>query len=161
MTRAATLAVALLVLVVPGAAQAQLTAANAWLRPVAAGQKEAQLYVDLRATEPVKLVAASSPIARRAELVLLDPPDAQSGKLRVVSEIAVAPNAETRLAFRGSHVRLLDITRAANPGEHVAVELTFVAASGRRQSVSTHALVRGLVARTPDGKDIAASPGAK
>jgi copper(I)-binding protein len=158
-TRAATLAAALVVLVVP-VAQAQLTAANAWLRPVAAGQKEAQLYVDLRASEPVKLVAASSPIAKRAELVLLDPPDAQAGKLRTVSEIAVAADTETRLAFRGSHVRLVDITRAANPGEHVAVELTFVDASGRRQSVSTQALVRGLVARTPEGKDVG-SPGVK
>jgi copper(I)-binding protein len=137
-------------------AGAQVTLANAWLRPAAAGQKEAQVYVDIRAGEALTLVGARSPIARRAELVLLDPPHAD-GTLRVVGEIAVPANQETRLAFRGSHIRLVDVIRTARPNEHVGLELTFVDAAGKRKVVTTDALVRGVVVRRPDGSEAPAA----
>ena len=143
------------------AARADVTLANAWMRPAAAGQKEAQVYVDIRANEPLKLVAAKSPIAKGAELVLLDPPQPDTGTLRVVREIAVAPNQETRLAYPGSHVRLVDLTRAASPSEQVPIELTFVDAAGKQRVVRTEALVRGLVARRPDGSEAPHPPVAK
>jgi periplasmic copper chaperone A len=145
----------------PFAANAQVSLANAWMRPAAAGQKEAQVYVDIRAAEPVKLVSARTPAAKRAELVLLDPPQPDTGKLRVVREIAVPANQETRLAYRGSHVRLLELQRAANPGEKLPLELTFVDAKGKRTSLATDVLVRGLVARRPDGAEPPQPPPAK
>ena len=144
-------------LAVAPAAVAQVVLSNAWLRPAAAGQQEAQVYVDIRSAEPVTLVAARSPIAKRAELVVLDPPQPDTGRLRVVSEMAM-PAGETRLAYRGSHVRLVGVARAADPGDRVPIELTFVDASGRRTTATTDALVRGLVARRPDAGAAPAPP---
>jgi periplasmic copper chaperone A len=149
-------ALALLAALGSATAGAEVTVANAWLRPASAGQKEAQLYVDIKATEATKLVGARTPVAKRTELVLLDPPQPETGKLRVVDEIPVPANAETRLAYLGSHVRLLDVTRALPPGKRIPVELTFADATGRREVVATDALVRGLVARRPDGTEIKA-----
>ena len=56
-------------------AAADVTLANAWLRPAAAGAAEVPVYVDIRSTEALELVGARSPAARGAELVLVDPPD--------------------------------------------------------------------------------------
>ena len=132
-------------------AAAEVTLANAWMRPAAAGQAEAQVYVDIQSTEALKLVGARTPVAKRVELVVLDPPHPDTGKLLVVREIAVPAKQETRLAFRGSHLRLVEVTRAINPGERIEVELDLVDASGKRRTAATEVLVRGLVARRPDG----------
>jgi len=144
-TLARSIAFAAVALAIAPAAHAEIVLSNAWMRPVAAAQKEAQVYVDIRASEPMRLVGAASPLARRAELVLFDPPDPETGKLRVVPEIPVKANEETRLAFRGSHVRLVDVTRDAGPAERVPIQLVFVDAAGRRHVAATDALVRGLV----------------
>jgi copper(I)-binding protein len=137
---------------------AQVALSNAWMRPAAAGQAEAQVYVDIQSTEALKLVGARTPVAKRVELVLLDPPSPDTGKLSVVREIAVPANQETRLAFRGSHLRLVELTRAANPGDRIPVELQLVDAKGKRTTAATEVLVRGLVVRRPDGVDASPPP---
>ena len=139
-------------------ARAQVRLANAWLRPAAMGQKATQVYLDIRASEPLSLVGASATIARGAELVLLERPDPDPENLKVVSAIPVPVGRETRLAYLGSHIRLLDLNRALMPGERIAIELTFADQAGRRQVVTTQALVRGLVVRRPDGSELPSSP---
>lgn len=134
------------------AAHAQVVLDNAWMRPAYAGQPEAAVYVDIRSGQPLRLVAASSPAAERAELVLVEPPGADASKHRVVAEIPVAGGAETRLAYLGSHVRLLSVRRDVLPGEHVPLELAFVDASGTRRTATVAVLVRGLVARKPEAE---------
>jgi hypothetical protein len=132
------------------AAAAEVTLANAWLRPAAAGAADAPVYVDIRATEALELVGARSPVARGAELVLVDPPDPDPTARKVVARIAVAAGRETRLAYLGSHVRLTGISRDLAPGMRVPLELTFADAHGKRRTVATEALVRGIVPRRPD-----------
>jgi copper(I)-binding protein len=141
-------------------AAADVTLANAWLRPAAAGAAEAPVYVDIRSTEALELVGARSPAARGAELVLVDPPDPDPTARKVVARIAVAAGRETRLAYLGSHVRLTGISRDLAPGMRVPVELTFADAQGRQRTVATEALVRGIVPRRPDDpRDAPPPPG--
>ncbi len=130
-------------------ARGEATLANAWLRPAAAGDEEAQVYVDIRSTEALELVGAHSPVARGAVLVLVDPPDPDPTARKVVASIPVAAGRETRLAYLGSHVRLTGITRDLVPGMRIPLELTFADPRGKRQTLSTEALVRGLVPRRP------------
>jgi copper(I)-binding protein len=130
-------------------ARGEPTLANAWLRPAAAGDEEAQVYVDIRSTEALELVAARSPVARGAVLVRVDPPDPDPTARKVVSSIPVAADRETRLAYLGSHVRLTGITKDLVPGMRIPLELTFADPRGRRQTLATEALVRGLVPRRP------------
>jgi hypothetical protein len=132
-----------------GSAMAEVNLANAWLRPAPAGAAEVAVYVDIRATEPLELVDARSPVARGAELVRVDPPDPDPAARRVVARIPVAAGRETRLAYLGSHVRLTGVTRDLVPGMRIPVELTFADATGQRRTVAVEALVRGVVPQRP------------
>ena len=118
-------------LVASGSAHADVKLEEAWLRPAYAGQPAAMVYVDIRSTRALKLVGASSPVAKRAALVLVDPPGADAAH-KVVRELPVAANGATRLAYLGSHVRLIGIERDLKPGESIPVTLTFVGADGKR-----------------------------
>ena len=134
-------------------ATAEVKLENGWLRPAYAGQPAAMVYVDIHSTETLKLVGARSPIAKRAELVLVDPPAAEPDRHKVVKELPVAANQSTRLAYLGSHVRLLDIQQDLLPGSTIALELTFIDAKGTRRLASTEALIRGIAARRPEGTE--------
>jgi copper(I)-binding protein len=113
--------VALVACVHAATARAEITLENAWMRPAYAGQAQASVYVDIRSTEALKLVGASSPAAKRAELVLVDPPGNDPTKHKVVASLPVAANAPTRLAYLGNHVRLIELTRNVVPGELVGL----------------------------------------
>jgi copper(I)-binding protein len=138
------------VLVAAPTARAEVSLANAWMRPAYAGQPSAQVYVDVRSERPLKLVAASAPVARRAELVLVDPPSNDPATHRAVAELPVAGGGETRLALGGSHVRLVEVSRDVWPGERWPLELAFVDAEGKRVTATAEVLVRGLMARRPE-----------
>ena len=133
-----------------GSAMAEVTLANAWLRPAHAGAAEAAVYVDIRSTEALELVGARSPAARGAELVRVDPPDPDPAARRVVAKIPVAADRETRLAYLGSHVRLTGVTLDLVPGMRIPVEFTFADATGKRRTAAAEALVRGIVPRRPE-----------
>jgi copper(I)-binding protein len=146
---------AVLLAAAPTQARAEVELANGWMRPAYAGQPSAAVYVDIRAEQPVRLVGANVALAKRVELVLVEPPSNDPATHRVVAELPVAVGRETRLALGGSHLRLLDVVRDVPPGERWPLELLFVDASGRRFSATTEVLVRGLMARRP----VDAAPG--
>jgi len=141
---------AVLLAAAPTRAQAEVELANGWMRPAYAGQPRAAVYVDIRSAQPLKLVGAATPLARRVELVLVDPPSPDPATHRVVPELPVAGGRETRLALGGSHVRLVDIVRDVPPGERWPLELAFVDAAGNRVSVTAEVLVRGLMPPRPE-----------
>jgi hypothetical protein len=150
--------VALSTIAAAGAATAaDVRLENAWMRPARAGQAQAGVYVDIHAREPLRLVAAKSPAAKRAELVLVDPPGAPADEHRVVPELPVAAGVVTRLAYLGSHVRLVDVAQDLWAGHSIALELTFVDANGKRQTAAAEAVVRGVAAR-PAGAGPAVKP---
>ena len=137
-------------------ATAEVKLENGWLRPAYAGQPAAMVYVDIESTEALKLVGAKSPVAKDAQLVLVEPPGAAPDKHKVVKELPVAANRPTRLAYLGSHVLLLDIQQDLLPGAKIPLELTFVDARGARRSVTTEAVIRGIAARRPEGAETGA-----
>jgi copper(I)-binding protein len=122
---------------------------NGWLRPAYAGQAAAMVYVDIESTRALKLVGASSPVARAAELVLVEPPGSDPSKHKVVRELPVAAKQATRLAYLGSHVRLLDIRQDLKPGDAVPLTLTFADGKGKQETRTTEAKVRGITVRKP------------
>ena len=153
MTRTLASLIGLAIAAHAGALRAEIALENAWMRPAFTGQAQASVYVDIRSTEALKLVGASSPVAKRAELVLVDPPGNDTSKHKVVASLPVSASAPTRLAYLGSHVRLVDLTRNVLPGESIALELVFVDAKGKRLKAATEARVRGIVARQPEDSE--------
>lgn len=146
--RAAALAAGALAALATTFAHAQVTLANAWMRPAAAGQPAA-VYVDIQSTAPSKLVGAESPVAGRAEIVLVEDPASPTVQ-KVVSEMSVAPGRLLRLAYLGSHIRLVDLRTDVLPGTRVPLALVFVDARGASSKVAVEAEVRGLSIRSPE-----------
>ena len=122
----------------------EVTLKAAWLRPAAAGMGEAQAYVDIVSETDFDLVGASTPFAKKVELVLVsmnnEPPEQ-----KVVATLPVPAGRTTRLAYRGSHLRLVEITRSFGNGTTVPLTLAFKSRDGKDVSSTVDAQVRGLL----------------
>jgi periplasmic copper chaperone A len=127
-----------------GALAGDVTLRAAWLRPAAAGMGEAQAYVDIISDSDLELVGASTPFAKKVELVLVslnnDPAEPM-----VVARLPIPAGKTTRLAYRGSHLRLVEITKSFGNGNAVPLTLAFKSADGRDVSATVDAQVRGLL----------------
>ena len=113
------------------------------MRPAASGMAEAMVYVDIVSEANLDLVGASTPVARRVELVDVnlktDPPES-----KVVASMPVAAG-KARLAYRGSHLRLVGINKDLGNGASVPLTLMFKSADGKEVRASVDAQVRGLL----------------
>ena len=122
----------------------EVTLKAAWLRPATAGMREAQAYVDIVSETDFDLVGASTPFAKKVELVQVsmntEPPEQ-----KVVATLPVPAGRTTRLAYRGSHLRLVEITRSFGNGTSVPLTLAFKSADGKDLSATVDAQVRGLL----------------
>lgn len=127
-----------------GMADAQITAKYAWMRPAPSGADAARVYVDIVSDVAVDLVGASSPVAKSVAIVKVgtigDPATEQ-----VVKAFPVPAGATTRLAYRGDHLRLVDLARDVGNGDQVPLTLTFRDKAGKRTDVTTEVSVRGLL----------------
>ena len=118
----------------------------AWLRPAAAGMAEAMAYVDIvnDSGGDLELVGASTPFAKKIELVQVTmTTDARERK--VVASMAVPGGKTTRLAFNGSHLRLVEITKDFGNGIAVPLTLAFKQPDGKDVTASVNAQVRGML----------------
>jgi len=122
-----------------------VTLKTAWLRPAAEGMPEALAYVDITSETDLELVGASTPFAKKVELVLVTMKDNVPAEQKVVASIPVPAGKTTRLAYRGSHLRLVDITKDFGNGSVVPLTLAFKAADGKEVTASVDAQVRGVL----------------
>jgi len=140
-----------------------------WMRPAAAGMAEAKVYVDITSEADLVLVGATTPVARKVELVDVTTKGEQS-EGKVVASMPVPAGKTTRLAYLGSHLRLVDINKDLANGNAVPITLAFKSADGKELTAQFDARVRGLLLpqqmpalvrpdAAPAGKD--AAPAAK
>lgn len=155
----ALLVAALLAGLAPVAHAADITVRNAWMRPAAAGAESARVYVDIRSDVAVELVGASSPQARKVEIVRTETIGDPASE-KVVATYPIAADVETRLAYRGDHLRLLGVLRDAHNGEPVPLTLRFRDAAGKRTDLPLSVTVRGLLAPTAPVPQAAEGAGA-
>ncbi len=146
------LAVVMLVAAWPAGAQmASITLTSAWMRPARAGQDSARAYVDIASDMPLTLTQATTPDARAIEIVRVAPGGSAADEV-VVTTMPVTPGTPTRLAFRGSHLRLVGLNRDLGNGDRVPVTLHFADTDGRVIRASVEVGVRGFTvpAAAPD-----------
>jgi len=125
-------------------AAAEIRLSTPWMRPAAAGS-DARAYLDIASDRPVTLVGASSPMARSVEIRVVKETDGvDPGK--AVKSLAVVPGTPTRLAYKGNHLLLRGLKKAADNATPVPVVLTFRDAQGRRSTAEANLQVRGIVA---------------
>lgn len=145
------------------AAQADdVTLTNAWMRPARAGAESARVYVDIESSKALELVAATTPVARGARIVVVKQIDDPESEV-IVKSLPVQAGTTTRLAYRGNHLRLTGLLRDIGNGDPVPLTLTFRDARGKPTRATTNVLVRGLLApqHLPDpSRDAAGRPAA-
>jgi copper(I)-binding protein len=125
---------------IAGAAQVSLS--SVWMRPAVEGAN-ARVYVDIRSDANVDLVGATTPVAKKVEIVQVKTIGDPSAE-KVVKKYAVPGGTTTRLAYLGDHLRLVGVKRALDNGDPVPVKLRFVDDKGKRFEVETNVTVRGL-----------------
>ncbi len=128
-----------------GAAHAaEVTLKNAWMRPAPAGADSARAYVDVTSDASLVLTGATTPVAGKVQIVLVQTIGDPSTEA-VVPTLAVPAGGTTRLAYRGNHLRLSGITRDIANGDPVPLTLTFTDGAGKTVKATTDILVRGLL----------------
>jgi copper(I)-binding protein len=123
---------------------------GAWMRPAVVGLASAMAYVDLTSDAPVDLIGAATPVARTVDIVVVS----EDFKIapKVVTALPLPANQMVRLAYRGSHLRLVDLTQTVNNGDTVPLTLTFKSAPGEVVRKTIDVQVRGLSLQPgPDG----------
>lgn len=116
---------------------------SAWMRPAEAGS-DARAYVDIVSDTPLRLTGATTPLARKVEFVVVRRTDGTDpGK--VVKALDVTPGTPLRLAYKGSHLRLVGVKKPLTNGTPVPVTLQFRDKSGRRYTALADIRVHGLV----------------
>jgi copper(I)-binding protein len=144
-------AAALLCVLAASAAAQDIKLTSMWMRPAEKGST-AKAYVDIASDAPLTLVGATTPLARKVELVKLTKYDGTDpGK--VVTRIPVEPGTPTRLAYKGSHLRLVGVRQDLLPGAPVPVTLQFRDKAGKRVSAQADIRVHGVALPMPPQAD--------
>ncbi len=124
--------VLLVALALPVSASAQqfqlgsLVIDHPWSRPTTPGMPMGVAYLSItnRGKEPDTLIAASTPAAARVEMHQTTIADGMA-RMRPVDGIAIAPGATVKVEPGGTHLMLVDLRTALEPGKKVPLELVF------------------------------------
>lgn len=119
--------------------------ADVWARATPGATPNGAAYMTLTVTgaEGDRLVAASSPSAKRAELHTHQM-EGDVMKMRPVEAIEVAPGTPTVLEPGGLHVMLMGLAAPLKAGDHVPLSLTFEHAGTVEVEVEVKPLGEGM-----------------
>lgn len=126
-----------------GAAVAQVTVKDAWVRATVAQQQATGAFMLLQSAQDAKLVAAQSPVAGVVEVHEM----AMEGnvmKMRAVSSLALPAGKAVELKPGGYHVMLMDLKGQVKDGDTVPVTLVVEGKDGKRQNIEVKAPARTM-----------------
>jgi copper(I)-binding protein len=128
-------------LLVSLSAQAQVKVDDAWVRATVAPQKATGAFMQLTATKPVKVVAASSPVAAVVEIHEMKM-DGGVMKMRAVDALPLPAGQAVALKPGSYHVMLMGLKNPIKAGETVPLTLTVEGEDGKRTAVEIKAEAR-------------------
>ncbi len=126
-----------------GAAMAQVTVKDAWVRATVAQQKATGAFMQLQSAQDAKLVAAQSPVAGVVEVHEMAM-DGGIMKMRAVPAVALPAGKAVELKPGGYHVMLMDLKGQVKDGDTVPVTLVVEGKDGKRQNVEVKATARTM-----------------
>lgn len=140
------LSAALALALLNGAAQAQTTVADPWVRSTVAGQKATGAFLQITSTAGGKLVSASSPVAGVVEIHEMSM-DGNVMKMRALPNGLDLPAGKAvALKPGGLHVMLMDLKQPLKAGDTVPLSLVVEGAGNKRETLEVKATVRGAQA---------------
>jgi copper(I)-binding protein len=126
-----------------GAALAQVTVTDPWVRATVPAQKSAGAFLQVRSAKDARLVGVRTPVAGSAELHQMEM-QGQSMKMRPVDGIALPAGQVVKLASGGYHVMLFDLKHQLKEGETVPLTLVVEDARHKRSEVTVTVPVKPL-----------------
>lgn len=135
----ALLAASLTLMTVAHAESVQIS--NVWMRATAPGQKVAGGFMDLTASEDMRLTGGSSPACGRVELHTMR---MEGGMMvmRQVPDIPLPKGQTVSLKPGGLHIMCIDLKQPLKRGERVPLSLRVRASGGQEQTLQVEAEVR-------------------
>ena len=128
-----------------GAAHAQVTVQDAWVRATVPQQKATGAFMRLTAAQDARLVSASSPVAGVTEVHEMKLVD-NVMKMRPLPALDLPAGQAVELKPGGYHIMLLDLKQPVAQGSTVPLTLVFEAKDGQRTTQELQAPVRAVSA---------------
>lgn len=129
------LSLVLLVLLTACKPPAGLEVDDAWTRDSVGGTANAAVFMTIASGTPDRLVAASTPVANRTDLMTMEGEGGTMG-MTYLEAIDIPADEPVSLDPAGLHVWLDDLERPLTAGETFPLVLTFEKAGERRVTVS-------------------------
>lgn len=130
-------------LTLSGAALAQVTVSDPWVRGTVAQQGATGAFMSLTASADTRLVGASSPAAEVVEIHEMAM-DGGVMRMRAIPALALPAGKAIELKPGGYHVMLINLKKPLAAGEVVPITLTLENAPGQRSTLEVKAQVRAL-----------------
>ena len=126
-----------------GAAQASVTATEAWVRGTVPAQKTTGAFVTLHSSEGARLVGVTTPAAQSAEMHASE--DRQGVMhMHALDSIDLPAGKPVELKPGGFHIMLVNLTRPLAAGQMVPLTFTVEDKRGKRTHLEVSAQVRPL-----------------
>ena len=110
-------------------AWAQVKIEQAWTRATVQGQKATGAFMKITASQPLQLVAVSSPVAGVAEIHEMKM-EGNVMKMRALPALDLPAGQAVELKPGGHHLMLMDLKAPLAPNSSVSLTLTFKDAKG-------------------------------
>jgi copper(I)-binding protein len=137
-------------LLLSGAALAQVTVGDPWIRATVPAQKTSGAFMQLTSKQDARLVGVRTPVAGNAEIHQMEM-QGQSMKMHAVDGIALPAGKPVNLASGGYHIMLFDLKRQLKEGETVPLTLVVEDARHKRSDVNVNVPVKPLDYSAPSG----------
>jgi copper(I)-binding protein len=126
-----------------GAAVAQVTVTDPWIRATVPQQNSAGAFLQLKSATPGRLVEVRSPLAGRAEIHSMRM-EGSVMKMYPVKGIDLPAGKVVNLASGGYHVMLFNLKRQLKEGEKVPLTLVIEDDKHKRHEVSVSVPVKPI-----------------
>jgi periplasmic copper chaperone A len=126
-----------------GAAMAQTTVKDAWVRGTVAQQQATGAFMQITSARGGRLVSVASPVAGIVEIHEMS----MSGdvmKMHAVPGIDLPAGKAIELKPGGYHVMMMDLKRPLKAGDTVPLTLVIEAQGGKRETLRVQAPVKAL-----------------
>jgi periplasmic copper chaperone A len=123
------------------AAFAQVKVDDPWVRATVAPQKATGAFMQLTAAKPLKVVAASSPVAGVVEIHEMKMDDGVM-KMRAIDALSLPAGQAVALKPGSYHVMLMGLKAQIKAGETVPLTLTVEGEDGKRTVLEVKAQAR-------------------
>jgi copper(I)-binding protein len=140
---------ALLAALLAGAAHAQVTVQDAWVRGMVETQTSTGAFMRITSKSAARLIGAQSPAAGMAEIHQTTM-DGGVMRMRPVEAIELPAGKTVELKPGGYHVMLMHVRQPLKEGATVPVTLVVEGKDGKRQTIEVQAPVKALATSKHD-----------